>query len=358
MFVKKRLSRSLSIIAICMVLFTLFMWVYQNSQEPIKVVEKIEYDGRIEVLEESTIDLDAAPVEKLGEIKKILANNAKLRNYYTLESDSDSILILTPIKDGANYLSQYFSLIDKLQYPRNSISIAFLVSDSTDNTQQILLNKQKWYQEKGPVEQRFKRFEIYRKDFFYILPRNQRHKFNTQRERRTVMARARNYLWTRALENEQWVVWIDSDLKEYPSTIIKDLMAYNKDIIVPICMLNKTKPGGPIRHVFYDYNAWQETDASRKMLAGLKDTDFLAEDAKYIKTGRKYLSKFQNQEIVPLDGIGGTFTLVKSYVHRSGVGFPTWLVEHQVETEGFAKLAKINGFGVYGLPSYRIIHAG
>ncbi|KAJ2082017.1 Polynucleotide 5'-hydroxyl-kinase grc3 [Coemansia sp. RSA 988] len=81
------------------------------------------------------------------------------------------------------------------------------------------------------------------------------------------------------------------------------------------------------------------------MLAGLNDTDFLSEDLKYIKTGRKYIHKFEGEEIVPLDGVGGTFTLVKSHVHRSGVGFPTWLVEHQVETEGFAKLAKINGFG-------------
>ncbi|KAJ2419180.1 hypothetical protein GGF41_004739, partial [Coemansia sp. RSA 2531] len=60
--------------------------------------------------------------------------------------------------------------------------------------------------------------------------------------------------------------------------------------------------------------------------------------------------------IVPLDGVGGTFTLIKSHVHRSGVGFPAWLFQHQVETEGFAKLAKAHGFGVFGLPNHHVRH--
>ncbi|KAJ2800445.1 hypothetical protein H4R20_004060 [Coemansia guatemalensis] len=309
----------------------------------------------IKVLGKTTTDVDSVSAEKLDEIKKILAKNTELSKLSS-EPDPDSVLILTPIKDGAEYLDKYFSLIDRLDYPRSSISIAFLVSDSVDKSQQILLQKQKEYQQDGPEEQRFNRFEIYRQDFFYILSHSQRHDFKMQRERRTVMARARNYLWTRALKDEQWVIWIDGDLEEYPPTIIKDLMAYDKDIIVPACMENRTKVDGPIRHTLYDFNAWQETYKSRWMLSGLKDTDFLVEDTKYIRSGRRYMDEFKNEEIVPLDGIGGTFALVKSHVHRSGVVFPTWLVEHEVETEGFAKLAKLNGFGVYGLPSYHIIH--
>ncbi|KAJ2491458.1 hypothetical protein IWW37_002233 [Coemansia sp. RSA 2050] len=201
----------------------------------------------------------------------------------------------------------------------------------------------------------FKRFDIYRQDFFYSLPHNKRHLPGSQRDRRIVMARARNYLWTRALEDEQWVAWIDGDLESYPPTIMRDLMAYDKDIIVPNCMYPYSKK--PLKYRIYDFNAWQETPESLAMIEKLKDDDFLVEGYKSLKTHRKYLDKFGDDEkLVPLDGVGGTFALVKSHVHRSGVGFPTWIFQHQVETEGFAKLAKANGYGVFGLPHYNIYH--
>lgn len=59
---------------------------------------------------------------------------------------------------------------------------------------------------------------------------------------------------------------------------------------------------------------------------------------------------------VPLDGVGATFTLVKAHVHREGAIFPAFTYQHQVETEGFAKIAKSMGFSVYGLPGYLIYH--
>lgn len=59
---------------------------------------------------------------------------------------------------------------------------------------------------------------------------------------------------------------------------------------------------------------------------------------------------------VPLDGVGATFTLVKANVHREGANFPAYPFHHQVETEGFAKMAKAMGFSVFGLPSYLIYH--
>ncbi|KAJ2603849.1 hypothetical protein H4R99_002191 [Coemansia sp. RSA 1722] len=291
-----------------------------------------------------------------NESRMILANNNEV-SPHTAEPDSDSILILTPVKNNAKHLARYFALIDKLQYPRSKISIAFLVSDSTDRTQQMLIESRQWYQEKAPVEMRFKRFDIYRQDFFYALPRNQRHLREKQQERRIMMARARNYLWTRALENEQWVLWIDGDLEFYPPNIVRDLMAYDKDVIVPNCLVRRKADKSRWKHSVYDRNAWQETPRSLAMIKKLKETDFLVEGYKSLKTHRRYLDNFsKNDTLVPLDGVGGTFTLVKAHVHRSGVGFPAWLFQHQVETEGFAKLAKAHGYGVFGLPFYYIRH--
>jgi hypothetical protein len=43
-------------------------------------------------------------------------------------------------------------------------------------------------------------------------------------------------------------------------------------------------------------------------------------------------------------------------VHREGANFPAFTFQHEVETEGFAKMAKAIGYGVYGLPAYLIYH--
>lgn len=80
---------------------------------------------------------------------------------------------------------------------------------------------------------------------------------------------------------------------------------------------------------------------------------------------------------IPLDGIGGVNILVKGDVHRSGmppflpflklfvkssdlrhegINFPCYAFENQAETEGFAKMAKRAGYGVYGLPNYVVWH--
>ena len=39
-----------------------------------------------------------------------------------------------------------------------------------------------------------------------------------------------------------------------------------------------------------------------------------------------------------------------------GIDFPHKPVDHQIETEGLAKLAKIAGYSVYGLPNYIVWH--
>ena len=40
-----------------------------------------------------------------------------------------------------------------------------------------------------------------------------------------------------------------------------------------------------------------------------------------------------------------------------GIGFPHKPVDHAIETEGFAKLARIAGYSVVGLPNYIVWHS-
>lgn len=100
-------------------------------------------------------------------------------------------------------------------------------------------------------------------------------------------------------------------------------------------------------------------------------------------TNRTYMVKMGSLEEDPheeieLDGVGGVNIIVKADVHRSGeqypyiqpslppllpadtlpqgINFPSYAFENQAETEGFAKMAKRAGYGVYGLPNYVVWH--
>lgn len=59
---------------------------------------------------------------------------------------------------------------------------------------------------------------------------------------------------------------------------------------------------------------------------------------------------------IDLDGVGGVATLVRADTHRFGAVFPSWLVDHQVETEGFGVMARRIGARIVGLPNYIIMH--
>lgn len=82
---------------------------------------------------------------------------------------------------------------------------------------------------------------------------------------------------------------------------------------------------------------------------------------KQYDTGRTYMARMgdwrnDKNEEMELDGVGGVNILVKADVHRSGINFPCYAFENQAETEGFAKMAKRAGYGVYGLPNYVVWH--
>ena len=124
-----------------------------------------------------------------------------------------------------------------------------------------------------------------------------------------------------------------------------------------------------------DYNSWQESPEGLKLAASLDKDDVMAEGTqgapsrapltrtgyKELKTNRKHMALMgdwrEDKDVeIPLDGIGGVNIIVKADVHRSGINFPCYAFENQAETEGFAKMAKRAGYGVFGLPNYVVWH--
>jgi len=144
-----------------------------------------------------------------------------------------------------------------------------------------------------------------------------------------------------ALRDEDWVLWLDADVIEYPPNIIEQLTSLDRDIVQPNCVCEYGQTS-------FDLNAW--TDG-----------------------GRKHLSDLRGQGIVRLQSVGGTMLLVRADRHRDGLVFPPffyggrsrWVRDPhplrgshvgEIETEGLAIMAKDMGIECWGLPDLEIRH--
>ncbi|KAL2134107.1 hypothetical protein VTI74DRAFT_994 [Chaetomium olivicolor] len=302
-----------------------------------------------------------APVEiNSSTIQHVNLN--KIQSTTNAVQNKERVLILTPLKDAAEYLPKYFELVSKLTYPHHLIDLAFLVSDTTDDTLAVLAVELDRIQ-KSPDKVPFRSVMIIEKDFGFKLSQavKDRHSFEAQGPRRKALGRARNYLLATALKPEHsWVYWRDVDIVESPPKIIEDFIAHDRDILVPNVWFHRFEKGRDIEGRF-DYNSWVESSKGRRLAKSLPEGVILAEGYKKYKTGRTYMAlmgdwRDNKDEEIELDGIGGVNIIVKADVHRSGINFPCYAFEHQAETEGFAKMAKAAGYGVYGLPNYVVWH--
>ena len=151
--------------------------------------------------------------------------------------NEERVLILTPLKDASPYLNKYFDLLSELTYPHDLIDLAFLISDSSDDTLAVLSSELDRLQKQTDKKIPFHSALIVEKNFGVVggvANVAERHAFAAQGPRRKAIARARNYLLYTALKPEHsWVYWRDVDIQDSPSKILEDFMDHNKDILVP-----------------------------------------------------------------------------------------------------------------------------
>jgi hypothetical protein len=242
----------------------------------------------------------------------------------------ERVLILTPVKDAEDCLETYCAQLARLTYPHDRISLGFLESDSIDKTFQTI------HRRLPMLRREFRCAGLWKKDFGYHLPAGiHRGADPVQRERRTVLAKSRNHLLFRALDDEDWVLWLDVDVLEYPRDIIERLLATGKDIVQPHCVLQY---GGRT----FDRNAWRHQ-------GGLHIDDL---------RGRG--------ELVEVDAVGGTMLLVRADVHREGLIFPAFPYGQpnphvrpgrgELETEGLGIMAGDMGYHCWAMPGLEILH--
>jgi hypothetical protein len=241
------------------------------------------------------------------------------------------VLILTPVKDAVPWLDGYFDNLARLTYPHRLISLGFLESDSLDGTHDVLKRRL------AGISKEFRRVSLGKRDFGYHLPPGiHRGAESIQLERRTILARSRNHLLFRALQDEDWVLWLDVDVIEYPPDLLERLLAAGKEIVQPHCVLDY---GGPT----FDCNGWRDH-------------------------GRLHLDDLRAEgDLVELDAVGGTILLVRADVHRDGLIFPPFPYGQrsplardgrgELETEGLGIMARDLGYRCWGLPHLEVRHA-
>jgi hypothetical protein len=241
-----------------------------------------------------------------------------------------TILVLTPVKNAAGCLHDYCEQLRRLTWPHAEISLGFLESDSSDGTFEALSRHAR------ALRRQFRRIGLWKQDFGYQVPHGiHRGAEEIQVERRVVLAKSRNHLLAHSLDDEEWVLWLDVDVIEYPPDIIERLIATGKDIVQPHCVLDYHGPT-------FDQNGWRDK-------------------------GRLHLDDLRSEgEIVELDAVGGTMLLVRADLHRDGLVFPCFPYGEpnprirpergELETEGLGMMARDMGHQPWGLPHLEIRH--
>lgn len=133
-------------------------------------------------------------------------------------------------------MPRFFSGLYNLSYPHELVDIAFLVSESKDQTTSALISQIDALQRTADKKKPYHSVTVLYKDFHQIVAQDarSRHDFMAQPERRKRLAKARNWLWSASLRPyHKWVYWQDVDVEKVPATIFEDLMKQDSDVIVP-----------------------------------------------------------------------------------------------------------------------------
>ena len=257
------------------------------------------------------------------------------------EAMTPLVLILIPVKDAVKHLPLCLSNLRSLTFPQARISLGFLESDSQDQTYT-------WLSEQLPDLQReFRRAELFKRDYGYRIT-GSRWVADKQRRRREILARSRNYLLSRALQDEDWVLWLDADVARYPANVIESLLAHGKEISVPNCVVAGSDQQ-------YDLNTYRlKSDADQIDWRPYIIDGLLQPPA---ALGRWYLNDLQLFDAVEVDAVGGTMLLIKADLHREGLIFPPYPYRLTIETEGLSAMAKDMGYHSWGLPKLVIHHS-
>lgn len=251
-----------------------------------------------------------------------------------------SVLVLTPVRNASPFLERYFENLSRLDYDPQQLTLGLLESDSTDGTWSRIERAS------SALSDRFADVTTLKRDFGVRLP-GPRYASEHQRERRAVLARSRNTLLSGALRDEDWVLWLDVDVTQYPPDLIQRLLGAGKDIVTAHCV---TRPGGPS----FDLNTFVLSDEAPGVDWSRHVRDGILQPPRGL--GRRYLDELRDHALVQVDSVGGTALLIRADLHREGLCFPAYPHALHIETEGLAMMARDLGMACWAMPQLEVVH--
>ncbi|KAF9966121.1 hypothetical protein BGZ70_003251 [Mortierella alpina] len=271
------------------------------------------------------------------------------------DNDKPTVLVLTLVRNHEGWgknrsFLDFIQLVQSLDYPPSNLHLGVLVSDPQEYD---TLSKIVHQWDSQPF---FPKVRILLRGKDVGIAREDRKQDHVQRERRRLIARLRNYLLYSTLQDEEAVLWIDSDVTHIPSDVLGRMVDSGKDIITTAATYG---PGGG----FLDLNAWSGERIQPN-----------EEQMKVVEAGGVFVpgpSRVQfthelSQEFGELDSVGGMVLFVRAEVHREGVAFTTNYVigtgwHHEgydgIETEGLCYVAKFLGYKCWGMPHAIAVHS-
>lgn len=267
----------------------------------------------------------------------------RLKRPIVSTTDTPSVVIFVPVRNGCPFIERCVELITALDHPKHLLRVVFCEGDSTDGSAELL---KKMCVQNTP---QCKEMTVIHCATGNKIERSKRWLPKHQRQRRSDIAKVRNTLIRQAIHAEDdWVLWLDVDVCDFPFDILKTLLLEKTKIVTPNCV---QKPGGKS----FDLNSFLETGQTARHTY-FKHTKHGLFQPPANLYGRRHLDDLRYLKRVPLHGVGGTMLLVHADLHRAGLIFPEVPYKDLIETEAFGVLARDLGILPIGLPRVEIIH--
>lgn len=269
----------------------------------------------------------------------------------------------------------FMDVIGSLDYDKTKMSLGFFcgTDDLFDQVDAFMEN----YYASQPLDP-YVKVTVLRAQFLHSKFSSSDHNEKVQRQRRRLIAQARNYALLNSLDFEQYTLFIDADviLFDHPD-MVRRFVDTGKDIVVPRIVRG--------RNIDYDKNSWRgkrktPTPSQQTLMDQNKwdEVKFVPRDKKaemfHLETHIKELKKAGSDDpassldcLVPLDSVGGAILFAKSIIYKQGVVFPPYYIvgtnwdRHEgwdgIETEGVCYIARNIGYLCWGMPNLVAQHS-
>ncbi|KAF9149649.1 hypothetical protein BG015_008557 [Linnemannia schmuckeri] len=258
-------------------------------------------------------------------------------------------LVLTLVRNHESWSAgrsfpDFLSIVQGFDYPMSNINLGVLASDKEE------FNAITDYIKQLPGDKNFfRQIHVILREKDAGISRENRRADNAQRDRRRLIARLRNYLLYTTMRDEDFVLWIDSDMIRVPNDLLGRMIDSGKDVITTA---TRTGPSGG----FIDLNAWvgERIKPNAEEQATIEKGGIFVPRPKSVKFTHELQEEFSE-----LDSVGGTVLFVRGEVHREGVAFTTnyvigagWKYEGYdgIESEGLCYVAGFLGYKCWGMP--------